>query len=652
MLNPVPMLKLDLRILERDERAVLRSLGQQGVLQWARQRLDPDPAAEAPPDFNGDIARCTHLLDRCEALWALVNPLSTKPGTGPATDDPLPAIETRLRSLEEQTRDRLAQRQQLVHRQTELDTLHRSMVRYQGLDIPMGPPSRFSFLHCVTGTIPPGNFSALRNALADSGVLIPLPMQENLLPVVILTTPRRRPPVEQTLKSLDFLPDSLPATPGLTTGRFLEQTLNERKQAADSLATLDESLATLATKAVELLGSFRQRLLQEKCLLEASKHFSRTETTVLISGWLPAAEASALTRRLKAVTQDRLIIQTAPPVPGEPVPVLFQHSLWLRPFGRLVSSYGLPGYWELEPTLFVAISYVFMFGMMFGDAGQGAVLTLAGLGALRSGHAQKTRDIGLFLLLGGLSSIAFGLLYGSYFGIPQLKPLALWRDPLEGSPMELMLTAIIVGVVIISLGLFLNIINCFRKGDWTGGFLGRFGIAGILFYWGVLALLLKYFVFQTHGQFPLAALLLLAVPLLGWTLKDPIEASLHHHRHPSDPHPATGAMIAESLIGAFEGLLTYFANTTSFVRLAAYAMSHAALLMAAFTVAAELKRSAPGGDFWGLLVIIAGNLLALLLEGIIAAVQALRLEYYEFFGKFFSSAGQPFAPFRLEGERA
>ena len=111
-------------------------------------------------------------------------------------------------------------------------------------------------------------------------------------------------------------------------------------------------------------------------------------------------------------------------------------------------------------------------------------------------------------------------------------------------------------------------------------------------------------------------------------------------------------MIAQSLIGAFEGLLTYFANTTSFVRLAAYAMSHAALLMAAFTVAAELKRSAPGGDFWGLLVIIAGNLLALLLEGIIAAVQALRLEYYEFFGKFFSSAGQPFAPFRLEGERA
>ncbi|HBA54534.1 MAG TPA: hypothetical protein DCZ04_08825 [Syntrophorhabdus aromaticivorans] len=102
----------------------------------------------------------------------------------------------------------------------------------------------------------------------------------------------------------------------------------------------------------------------------------------------------------------------------------------------------------------------------------------------------------------------------------------------------------------------------------------------------------------------------------------------------------------ESCVGAFEAILSYLANTISFVRLAAYAMSHAALLFAAFMLAAEV-RGAVGGSVWSLLVIILGNLIAIVLEGVIASVQALRLEYYEFFGKFFSGGGRPFEPFSL-----
>ena len=93
--------------------------------------------------------------------------------------------------------------------------------------------------------------------------------------------------------------------------------------------------------------------------------------------------------------------------------------------------------------------------------------------------------------------------------------------------------------------------------------------------------------------------------------------------------------------------MSYLANTISFVRLAAYAMSHTALLLAAFMMAAEVKHVSPGGSLLSLLVIILGNLVAIVLEGIIASVQALRLEYYEFFGKFFSGGGRPFKPFRL-----
>ena len=314
----------------------------------------------------------------------------------------------------------------------------------------------------------------------------------------------------------------------------------------------------------------------------------------------------------------------------------------------LVSTYGLPNYQELEPTLFVALSYIVMFGMMFGDAGHGMVLAMCGLIALLAGRSQRVRDFGVLLLFGGSSSIIFGVVYGSYFGIEAFKKYALWHDPLEGDPMQLMYGAIGIGIVMISLGLILNIINRFRRGDMIGGILDKFGLVGLLFYWGTLVLLMNGAAIRSRGLMGVSVILFLIVPIVGWSVKEPIEHFLSHAAgERSEASGGLAGAIMESCVGAFEAVLSYLANTISFVRLAAYAMSHAALLFAAFMVAAEVRDISFGGSLWSLLVIILGNLVAIVLEGIIASVQALRLEYYEFFGKFFSGSGQPFEPFSL-----
>jgi V/A-type H+-transporting ATPase subunit I len=313
----------------------------------------------------------------------------------------------------------------------------------------------------------------------------------------------------------------------------------------------------------------------------------------------------------------------------------------------LVSAYGLPSYHELEPTLFVAFSYVLMFGMMFGDAGHGAVLALVGLFALLKGRHEKMRDAGLLILFAAFSSIVFGIVYGSCFGLESFKRYALWHDPLEGDPMALMRGAIGIGIVMISLGLILNVINRLRRGDVIGGLLDKFGAVGLVFYWGALALITKFAAIQSRGLVNVALLVLLGLPILGWAIKEPLEYFAHHQSgHPTERDGGLAAAITESLVGAFEAVLGYLANTISFVRLAAYAMSHAALLVAAFMMAEEVRHFS-GGGVLSLLVIVLGNLVAIVLEGIIASVQALRLEYYEFFGKFFSGRGQAFAPFRL-----
>jgi V/A-type H+-transporting ATPase subunit I len=181
-----------------------------------------------------------------------------------------------------------------------------------------------------------------------------------------------------------------------------------------------------------------------------------------------------------------------------------------------------------------------------------------------------------------------------------------------------------------------------------GAILDKFGLIGLLFYWGVLVLLLNRAAIQAQGLMGVSVILFLVVPIVGWSLKEPIE---HFLRHGAGESREVGGGLAgatmESCVGAFEAVLSYLANTISFVRLAAYAMSHAALLFAAFMLAAVVRDIPFGGGLWSLLVIILGNIVAIVLEGIIASVQALRLEYYEFFGKFFTGNGQPFEPFRL-----
>jgi V/A-type H+-transporting ATPase subunit I len=389
----------------------------------------------------------------------------------------------------------------------------------------------------------------------------------------------------------------------------------------------------------------------ERRLLEAGQNFSRTESAVLLTGWIPGTAAPKLENHLRKITGGRCVVKIAAPQNSfdEEIPVLLRHPRWLRPFEMLVTAYGLPHYRELEPTLFVAVSYVLMFGIMFGDLGHGAILALGGLAALLAGRTAQIRNIGRLLLFGGCSSMMFGALYGSCFGITAFKKFALWHDPLAGDPMSLMRGAIGIGVTLISLGLILNIINRFRRGDFIGGFLGKFGVAGAVFYWGALALVAKFAAVQARGLVTVVIIVFLALPVIGWTLKEPLELFCRRRAGKSvEPGGSMAGAFSESLVGAFEGVMGYFANTISFVRLAAYAMSHAALLLSAFLMADAVKHFPVAGGLLGVLVIILGNAVAIALEGVVASVQALRLEYYEFFGKFFSGGGQPFKPFCLQ----
>jgi V/A-type H+-transporting ATPase subunit I len=557
-------------------------------------------------------------------------------------------VDQRLLAIEQQVEEVAGRTAQLEQQWGQVTALLDQISGYQNLELPLEQLDSSAFLHFAVGSLPDENLAELRSAAGGNVVLLPLDKREERRPVVAITSRKGRFALETTLKQAGFRHEQPPVKEGGDIGAVTEESRVEQTRLAAELERVRDEQELLIQRTAPSLASLERAVREERAILEAQQHFPRTDRAVLITGWAPADQADAVAGQLRRVSGGRCAIRKKKPddIPLDQIPILLRQPRLLRPFTMLVTGYGLPGYRDLEPTLLVAITYLLMFGIMFGDVGHGAVLAIGGSAALLLGRDEKIRDYGLLVLMVGLSSLFFGVVYGSYFGIPALHAYALWHDPLH-EPIRLMVATVGVGIAMISMGVILNIVNLFRRGEFLNGVLDKFGLAGIIFYWGALIFIVKYTTLCAHGLAGAVLLLAVALPLLAVTLKEPVQYALSR-RAGHEPHTENIFMaFIESMIEAFEAVLAYLANTISFVRLAAYAMSHAAILMATFAMADAVAEIPAVGSVLYVAIVIGGNAVALILEGIIVAVQVLRLEYYEFFGKFFSGSGLPFRPFQF-----
>lgn len=629
MLRAAPMLHLDVLLLAQDERTVLGELGRRGAVELIRADGASGTRAE-------DLARCTSLLDRIAKL-AIPHAPAMGPSPDPAAQD-LDVLEARLRVIEDEASALREQYETCARCQAAAAGLRDRLTGFEDLALPDDLPGRSAFLHYVLGTLPDAGLEALRQEAGAAALVMVRPRNDGLNAVVAVTPRRNGPDLDRAARAAGLQVLARPASPA-DTAALLTTTGAE-------LEALAGKQAAFVTKSAAPLAELEASLRAEQRMLEAGQELAHTAATARLTGWIPVDEAERAEQRIRERTRDRCVVKFTAPATADAgqVPVLLRTPRWLEPFIALVAAYGHPAYGELAPTLFLAVTYLVMFGLMFGDVGHGAVLALGGLALHRLVHESRLRSAGLLLLYAGTSSMVFGLVYGSCFGLPALHRFALWRDPIEGDPLPLMLLAVGFGIAVISLGLVLNIVNRLGRGDLTGGLLDKFGLAGLAFYWGALALVAKGSALAAEGLLGRAVVVLVLVPMACWLLKEPLDLRNERRAHGGAKTGSLAMAWAESAVGAFEGVLTFLANTISFVRLAAYAMSHAALLLAFFLMADAVRDSTATG---GVLIVVAGNLLVIVLEGIIAAVQALRLEYYEFFGKFYAGTGRPFRPFVL-----
>jgi V/A-type H+-transporting ATPase subunit I len=372
---------------------------------------------------------------------------------------------------------------------------------------------------------------------------------------------------------------------------------------------------------------------------------------MVISGWIPEDRADGMSRAIAAVTQGRAVVDLEKPqdmpetlASALRVPILYRNPLLLRPFQALVQLYGVPSYGEIQPTTFFAVSFLLMFGLMFGDVGQGLVLFSAGYCLFR--YLPRFLDYGILLMECGAASVIFGALYGSFFGVEGLLPV-LWMDPIRDMR-RFMAVAIGFGVLLVSIGLVINIVNSWRSGDRAAALLGPRGVFGAFTYW-ILVVLLARAVMPANVMLPAPLLLAMAaVPVLLIVLRRPIVRMVEREGSRRPPHPAAPRWLTalEASVELVDTLFSFFANTISFVRVAAFAAVHAGIFIAMFALADTLAHYRFGQPL-GILTLVAGNVVMIFLEGLTVSVQVLRLEYYEFFGKFFRGGGEPYRPLML-----
>ncbi|MGQ9658588.1 MAG: V-type ATP synthase subunit I [Thermochromatium sp.] len=521
-------------------------------------------------------------------------------------------------SYEEDFR-RLDDEERLIHEQ------QAALDNFSHLNIDLGmlrAKTRFLTIH--VGLVPRENLRQLEGAVALAGCLLHVYMERGDHAHVVIAGPSdpQEAGLDSVLAAAGFqaipIPEGLDRTPAelqRDCAARLAAIAKEREQLQETLRRWSEGYHEPLREAQRTL-----QLAEPLVRLDESLR-SRGQLTYL-AGWVPAHAVASLRQRLDTALAGIYDLSVRDPLPEERplVPTVPIKNRLLIPFALLVKQYGIPSYGEVDPTPWFAVTFLLMFGMMFGDLGHGAVIALAAVLARR-----RLPKFYLFGVFAGIASMGFGLLFGSVFGYEGLLP-ALWMSPLQ-DPVLMLKVALGWGIAFILIACLLGIYNRLVIGDRLGALFERHGLINLLFYlaflWGGYGLATG----TGFGLWPMGLAIgsLLALAAFQW----------HHLKAPF------GERVLVVTIETLDTVIVYLSNTLSFLRVAAFSLNHVALALAVFTLADMM------GRFGHVVTILLGNVFILVLEGGIVLIQVIRLQYYEGFSRYFSGTGHQFQPLKL-----
>ena len=453
-----------------------------------------------------------------------------------------------------------------------------------------------------------------------------------------MTTETKAPEIDNIFSSLYFERIHIPEFVHGTPEEALRVLKEEDETAKNYLVVLDGRIKDLFQQSIDEMNQIYSVSKKLNETYDAQKYVVVFGKNAAVYGFAEDKDAEKIKNEFETIEDVHVEIKPAMGDSRLTPPTKLKNNWFSRPFRMFVEMYGVPSYTDFDPTNLVAISYTFLFGMMFGDIGQGIVLSLIGYFF----YKWKGMQLGAVGMRLGISSTIFGFVFGSIFGSEALfehfmEPMFL---PMESeNTMTLLMAAIATGVILIIISIAFNIILNLKKKHWGDLLFSQNGIAGLVFYVSVLLLVANMLVgLNLPLGGPLYIGLLIAMPVIMIFLKEPLSYKLEGEK--MFPH-GFGAFFTEAFFELFEVMLTFIANTMSFLRVGGFVLSHAGMMMVVYTLA-EMVAGGTAITLCYFLVVVIGNAFVMCLEGMIVGIQVLRLEFYEMFSRYYEGKGKPF----------
>jgi vacuolar-type H+-ATPase subunit I/STV1 len=638
--GPTPMRRIYLAVPTKYEDDVLSRIGELGVVQLIKEFQAKRPQRDKIIDMNSRFARLNEKLDAILGKEAIESKSESTPEhlsselTCKGAESFIEAVEPELNGLISLLDELEEEVKEAESTKDKLRFLVTNGLRTDDIGV-------FRHIFVKVGFVKASLSGKLATYFAGT----------SLIPVVLVGRPREnfiiiaglnedRPFSEDTLKTLNFEEITFPENLNGDSRVALEKIESKIRTSEDRITQTKEEMKKMKLNATSYDSCLREAVRYE----EAKQIIMRTGSRSLIHGWIPLEDIESLRAEIeRIVPKDSVYLDVKKPKLEDKVPVEYRSKGIVRAFELFTFVQGVPNYFEINPTPIYVLLYVIMFGMMFGDIGGGIVLMIIGalLTRLRKGFfafsLNATKKIARIIVSCGFSAMAFGFLYGIIF---------LLRTPFPGllSPLtdvtEIIVIALAFGVAQIMLSLILNVVNMVRRREPLKVILGERGIVGLIFYSAGVVVAYQFIakksldVFLSENVIVFSSVCIVSLALI--LLSPLIEASLKHEEISKSKKFLEGFGIG------LEALIAFIANSVSYIRLAAFAIAHEAIAIAAVVLGVVL-----GGVFSLVLL----NILDFGVEGFASFIQSLRLMYYEFSSRFFLKNGIRYEPFKVDPSR-
>lgn len=536
-------------------------------------------------------------------------------------------------------------KEKLKKKTEELRAKQQIIAPFRPLDCDLHQVLQYRFITYRFGRIAVEFYHKMQKYLMDDlgAIFVEGERDESFVYGAYFVSPSEAQKVDAVFRSLHFerieLKDEFEGTPAYAY-QSLEREIARVKLEIDDLDK--EAGEMLSDRAPQLIAA-RNRLEELAKNFDVRKMAARMEDNkedyYILCGWMAEDDVEKFLKEVEEDDKVFVVVEDDHDAYFGDPPTKLNNPKLFKPFEMFVQMYGLPAHNEMDPTMFVGLTYSFIFGVMFGDVGQGLLLLIGG--ALIY-HFKKAPLAGIIATAGVFSTI-FGFMFGSVFGFENvLEPL--WIRPIDhmttlpflGKLNTVFIISVAFGMLLIMVAMVLHIVNAIRSKDIEDAWFDANGLAGLVFY---LAVVVTIVLFMTGNPLPGGIVMgvMFGVPLLVILFKEPLTRLIQKRADKMETGPAM--FLVQGFFEMFETLLGYFSNTISFIRIGAFAVSHAAIM----EVVLQLAGAESGHPNW--LGVVAGNLFVCGFEGLIVGIQVLRLEYYEMFSRFYKGSGHAFDPY-------